>query len=361
MRRLDNFRRFLILGLSGPVIALNAWILSQVFHYFEHLFTIVTIAAMLAFLLNYGVRFFERAHFSRVQAVGLILLVALSLLAILGVTLVPIVVQQITQLLQGIPGWLESGRRHLEWLDRLNQSRRLPVDLTRLGDQINTRIESQVQILLGQFPGFAIVTLSRLLDTILIVVLAFYMLLYGDRLWEGLFNLVPPRIGIALSESLRINFQKFFTSQLLLGLFMVVALTPIFLFLQLNFGLLFALLIGASELIPFVGATLGIGLVTLLVMLQNFGLAVQVATSAIIMQQIKDNLIAPRLMGGFIGLNPIWIFIALLAGAQIAGLLGVVLSVPIAGTIKSSIEALRALNQPPTINTEVVPTNSSQP
>jgi len=40
------------------------------------------------------------------------------------------------------------------------------------------------------------------------------------------------------------------------------------------------------------------------------------------MQQIKDNLLAPRLMGNFTGLNPIWIFIALLMGAQIAGFLG---------------------------------------
>jgi predicted PurR-regulated permease PerM len=40
------------------------------------------------------------------------------------------------------------------------------------------------------------------------------------------------------------------------------------------------------------------------------------------MQQIKDNLIAPRLIGGFIGLNPIWIFISLLMGAEIAGFLG---------------------------------------
>lgn len=191
MGRLDYFRQFLLMGLSIPIVALKVWILSQVFRYFEHLITTVMIAAILAFLLNYGVRFFERARFSRVQAVGLVLLVALTLLMILGTTLVPILIQQITQLLQGIPNWLDESRRNLEWLDSFNRSRRLPLDLTRLGDQINARIENQVQIILGQFPGFAIVTLSRLLNTILIIVLAFYMLLYGDRL-----NLLPP--GLAL-------------------------------------------------------------------------------------------------------------------------------------------------------------------
>lgn len=142
---------------------------------------------------------------------------------------------------------------------------------------------------------------------------------------------------------------------------MVVALTPVFLFFKVSFGLLFALLIGASELIPFIGATLGISVVTLLVVLEDFGLAVQVAIAAVVMQQIKDNLIAPRLVGNCIGLNPIWIFIALLVGAQIAGLLGVILSIPLSGTIKGTIEALRAMNQPQTINTEAVPTTPSQP
>ena len=58
------------------------------------------------------------------------------------------------------------------------------------------------------------------------------------------------------------------------------------------------------------------------------------------MQQIKDNLLAPKLMGEFIGLNPIAILICLLTGGQIAGLLGVIVSVPIAGTIKGTIDLM---------------------
>ena len=71
------------------------------------------------------------------------------------------------------------------------------------------------------------------------------------------------------------------------------------------FALLFALLIGLAQLIPFIGATLGIGLVTVLVMLNNFWLGLQVAFAATIMQQLKDNVLAPRLMGEFIGLDPL--------------------------------------------------------
>jgi predicted PurR-regulated permease PerM len=60
------------------------------------------------------------------------------------------------------------------------------------------------------------------------------------------------------------------------------------------------------------------------------------------MQQVKDNLLAPRLLGNFIGLNPIWIFVAILMGYEIAGLLGTLVAVPIAGTIKGTFDAIKS-------------------
>lgn len=352
MRRSANLQRLLILGLSGPIIALNIWVLSQIFRYFEHLFAVLTIAAILAFLLNYAVRIFERFRLSRAQAVIVVLLLTLTFLAVVGVTLVPILVDQSVQLLKNIPDWLQESNQNLDYLDTWAKNRRLPLDLKGFSHRVSVRVENQVQALAGQAFGVALGTVSGLIDVVFVVVLAFYMLLYGDRLWFGLINLLPSQIGLPLSESLRLNFQNYFLAQLILGLFMVATLTPIFLILKIPYALLFALLIGVAELIPFIGATLGIGLVTILVMLQDFWLAIRVLSAAIFMQQIKDNFLAPKLMGDFTGLNPIWIFIALLMGGQIAGLLGVILSVPLAGTIKDTIDTIRRLRQPPVITTE---------
>jgi len=133
------------------------------------------------------------------------------------------------------------------------------------------------------------------------------------------------------------------------------------LIMEVPFALLFALLIGIGELIPFIGATLGIGLVTLLVMLNNFWLAIRVAIAAIVMQQIKDNILAPRLMGEFIGLNPILIFVALLVGFKVAGVLGVIIAVPLAGTIKGTLDAIGLLYQSQVIATETVSDEPSNP
>lgn len=356
MRRRRSFhtQRLLILGLIGPIAALNIWLLGQVLYYFEHLVTVLIVSAILAFLLNYPVRWFERIRIKRTGAVVIVLLSTVTVFSVLALTLVPILLDQTNQLLIKIPGWLEASRQNLDFWDEWARQRNLPVDLRGFGGKLSLQIESQIQAYASQALGLAIGTVSGLIDTILIIVLAFYMLLYGDRVWQGLIHQFPPQIGVPLSDSLRQNFHNFFLSQILLALFMAGSLIPLFLALKVPFTLLFALIIGLAELIPFIGAALGIGLVTILVMFQSVWLAFQVALAAVILQQIRDNLLAPKIMGDFTGLNPIWIFIALLVGLQIAGLLGVVIAVPIAGTIKGTIDAIRLSNQKPVIVTETV-------
>jgi predicted PurR-regulated permease PerM len=342
MRRFPtNIQNLLLIGLGFPIIGLNLWVLSQFFRYFEHLVTVLTIAALIAFLLNYPVRILERLHFRRVPAIIGVLLITVTLLTILGVTVVPNAIDQTTELVKQVPEWIRASNENINAWEEWGKRKGLQLDFNVLRSQINAKIDTQLQIIGTQAVGLAVGTLSGVIDTLSIIVLSIYMLLYGDRLWLGIVKILPDRIGIPLSESLRLNFQNFFISQLILGTFMASILTPIFFFLQVPFSLSFAIFIGAAELIPFIGASLGIGLVTILIMLKNFGLGISVLIASIIMQQIKDNLLAPKLMGEFIGLNPITILICLLAGGQIAGLLGVIVSVPIAGTIKGTIDLIR--------------------
>ncbi|HEY9643329.1 MAG TPA: AI-2E family transporter [Coleofasciculaceae cyanobacterium] len=338
MKLSELFRRYLLYGLSGPVIALNLWVLGQLFDYFEGILTFTILSAVLALILNYIVRFFQRIGFNRTQAVLLVLSLFLIGLITVGVTLIPIVIDQATQILQGLPRLLEAGDRNLAWLQQLISDRDLPFDL----NQIVTQATTQIQGILGLLPELAVNTLGQLFATIFLIVLAFYMLLYGDRFWRGLISLLPETLGHALSTSLQQQFHQFFLSQLLLSLMMVLFLLPIFLALQIRFSLLFALLIGFFEIIPLFGATIGIGLVTLLALgIQGYWTAAQVIISGIFFQQITDNVIAPRIRGDFTGLNPIWVVIALLIGFRVAGFLGVVLAMPIAATIKSTIEVMR--------------------
>lgn len=336
-------RRYLLYGLSGPIIVLNLWVLGIIFKYFEGLITFVILSAVLALILNYLVRVFQRLGCTRTQAVLVVLTLVLLLLVVLGFTLIPIVIDQATQVLQRLPDLLELGDRNLTWLQRLIEKHRLPFDLNQIVHQLTI----QVQGIVGLLPEFAINTVGQIFTTIFLIVLSFYMLLYGDHFWKGLIKLLPAKLAKALSQSLQQQFHQFFLSQLLLALVMVLFMVPTFLVLQIKFGLLFALLIGIFEIIPLFGATIGIALVTLLVLgLQGAWAALQVVVAGVIFQQVTDNVIAPRLRGDFTGLNPIWIVIALLIGGRVAGFTGVVLAMPIAASIKSTIETMQAAERP---------------
>ncbi len=339
-RSTRDLRRLLYFGLLFPLVALNVWMFGVVLTYFQQLVTLLIVSAILAFLLDYPVRTFERMQIPRTIGIIIVLLATVTSLGVVGVTVIPILIDQSAQLFKNFPNWLEAGKAHGIALESWVKLRNLPIDLQGFSGRLSGQIESQSQELAKQALGFAIGTLSSFVDAMLVIVMAFYMLLYGGQLWNGLIALFPHPFGKAFSVALRLNFHNFFLSQFVLALFMTVTLIPVFLILKVPYALLFALLIGIAELIPFIGAALGIGLVSGLVLLQDFWLSVWVGAAATVLQQIRDNVIAPKLMGDFTGLNPIWIFVSLLLGLKIAGLLGVFIAVPIAGTVKATIDAL---------------------
>jgi predicted PurR-regulated permease PerM len=98
-----------------------------------------------------------------------------------------------------------------------------------------------------------------------------------------------------------------------------------------------------------------------LVALRDVGQALQLLAVALIIQQIVENGIAPRVLGSVTGLNPFWVLISLLTGARIGGLLGVVVAVPMAVMIKEAIAAVRSLPATENENLSLPPVKSHFP
>lgn len=335
------FARFMAIALLAPLLVLNAWAISSIFYYFHSLIVILVAASLLAFLLNYPVSWMERQGARREQVAILVFLLALSVLLALGVTLVPLVLTQAQQLVVRLPEWIDSGRYQLMLLNQWADNQGFPINLDALVVQINDRLKGQLQAIAGQVLNLAVVTVTSLLDFVLTMVLAFYLLQHGDQLWLSLIQWLPARIQKPFSQTLRLSFQNFFIGQLIFGICMGSALTAIFLWLKVPFGLLFGITIGIMALVPF-GGTVGIAITTLLVALQDFWLGSRVLIAAVIVQQILDNLVAPRILGSVTGLNPVWVLISVLTGARVGGLLGVIVAVPTAVVIKTALSALRS-------------------
>lgn len=345
---LSPLSRLLAIALAAPLTVLNAWAFSEIFGYFRSLFVILLAASLLAFLLNYPASWLENRGVKRGQAAILVFLGALLILVGVGVTLVPLAFTQAQQLVARLPELIDSGQRQLMMLNEQVDSMGLPISLDGLIIQINDRLKGNLQNIAGRTLNLAVnltvLTVVKLLDVLLTIVVTFYLLLHGNDIWVSLIEWLPTRIQKPFSKTLRLSFQNYFTGQIILSTCMAFGLTSIFLLLKVPFGLLFGLTVGLMALVPF-GGSVGIGLVTFLVALQNIGLAFQVLAAALIVQQIVENLVAPRVLGSVTGLNPFWVFISILTGARVGGLLGVIIAVPTAAVIKEALVAVRSVRK----------------
>lgn len=343
-KSLNPLARLLLIIFSAPLLVLNGWALSTIFGYFESLFVVILIASLLSFLLNYPVRWLVSQGAVRGQAALLVFLFSLTALLAVGVTLIPLAIVQAQQLVTRLPEWIDSGQRQLVSLNDYVDQFGFPLSLDGLIIQVNDKLKSELQAIAGQVVNlavsFTVVTVVRLLDVLLVVILTFYLLQHSDEVWSSLVTWLPQKLQEPFTRTLRESFQNYFIGQIVLAICMAVGLTSTFLLLKVPFGLLFGLTVGFMALVPF-GGTVGIATVTLLVALQNIGLALQVLAGAVIVQQIVENLIAPRVLGSFTGLNPFWVFIALLTGVRVGGLLGVIVAVPSAVVVKEILLAVR--------------------
>lgn len=359
--------RLLMAGLSAPILVLNFWAMASIAKFFGALIGIIVVASLLAFLLNYPVNWCVEHNLKREPASIIIFLLALSVLLGLGITLFPLAYAQVQQLAVRLPDWIESGRQQLIVLGLEAQERGINLNLDVITAQIMDRLQGQIQSLTKSLVNLTLGTVSSLFESAIAIlittILTFYLLQHGDELWKSLIEWLPESKQKPISRLLRLSFQNYFIGQLILGICMASALIPTFLVLKVPFGLLFGLTIGTMALIPF-GGTVGIISVTFLVALQNIWLGLKVLAAAAIVQQVLENLVAPRVLGSVTGLNPVWVFISVLVGAKTGGLVGVVIAVPMAVVAKTGLMnlrsqiALQASDSPSETTIEIVPTAS---
>jgi predicted PurR-regulated permease PerM len=344
---LGPLARLLVLTLGAPLMVLNARALSAIFGYFQSLFVIILLAAVLAFLLNYPVVWLAQRGIKRFLAATFVFLITLVVFTAVGVILVPLAFNQAQQLVARLPEWLDSGQRQLMLLDQKVELFGLPISFDGIITQINSRLAVELQNLAGSTLNLAlnltVFTVVRILDVLLTVILTFYLLLHTEDIWQSVIGWLPSRVQQPFSQTLRRSFQNYFLGQLISATCMALGLVSGFLLLKVPFGLLFGLTVGLMALIPF-GGSVGITLVTFLVALRDIGLALQLLVVALVIQQIVENGIAPRVLGSVTGLNPFWVLISLLTGARVGGLLGVIVAVPSAVMIKEALNAVRSLS-----------------
>jgi predicted PurR-regulated permease PerM len=323
--------RFLLLFACG-------WALLTLFSYFEYVITTFTFAAVLALLLNYPARYLER-FIGRGASLAVVIVLSLILMVVVVAGLGVTIVGQVQQLANAIVNTFNSSADPLTRLEDFLTARRIRIDLEPVQQQATELARNTIGFILGSLPSF----LGSYVTFIVIVVVAFFMLADGGRIWGLLIKFLPAAQRVRFSQSVQSNFAGFFQGQLLIALFLGTASFVVFTLLEIPFALVLALTVALFDLIPGIGATLGVGLVCLTVLVQGDWVAtLKLFAACIALQQIQDNFIAPRVMQSTVNLNPVIVFFALLVGARIGGLIGVFLAVPVAGVVVSLLDVEEA-------------------
>jgi predicted PurR-regulated permease PerM len=262
----------------------------------------------------------------------------MAIIAGIGITASVVVLSQGQQLIESLITFSNSLIPLLERADSFFRSRNIQLNLNVIQEQFRDQILSSLGVGIGYSLTTIRIFFANFVNLILIAVVAFFMLLDGERLWSIILKFVPEHLQNRFTVVIKRKFLGFFQGQLLLMLFLTTATFIVFLVLNVPFPLLLAVIAGFFDIIPGIGATLGVSIVVLILLSQSVWQAVQALIACIIIQQIQDNFIAPRIMQNSLNINPVVIFFALLVGARVAGLLGIFIAIPITGVIVSLFE-----------------------
>jgi predicted PurR-regulated permease PerM len=334
---LNQLLKWLIFTLLFPLVFLNGWLAFFLVKNFQPVVTILILATLLAFVLNYPVTILQKRGVKRGYAVALVFISALIIIVAFGITLVPIVLEQFNEMVKVLPHWIDSSEKKLQILNNWFFRHKLNVNLSQLLTQVTDQLPNELEFVTDKLLSIIRDAIDSVSDALIIIVLTFYLLLDGPRIWEGIFKKLPGRFTQQVSQSIQQNFQNYLIGQVSLALLMGASLTLLFLAFQVQFALLFGLGVGLLSLIPF-GDVVSLVVITFIIATHDFWLAAKVFAVAVVIDQLIDQAIAPRLLGKFTGLRPIWVLISLLVGTNIGGVLGLLIAVPVAGFIKDAAD-----------------------
>ncbi|HKP53556.1 MAG TPA: AI-2E family transporter [Chloroflexia bacterium] len=215
-----------------------------------------------------------------------------------------------------------------------------PADLSeRINEGLSTYFENGEAI---HFIGEMVI---RVLDTILVIMVSLYLLLDGKRLGAYLLKFVPAesraRTGYVAGR-IHTVLGIYLRGQLfLIGIMSLVS----FLVLQFVFNVPFALPLGIMtgflEIIPLLGPAIAAGIAGLVALsAHGLGAAIGVVIAFTILRQLEDHLIMPFVVGRAVHLHPVITIFSVLAGGAMAGILGMLLAIPVAAAIKIIIDFL---------------------
>lgn len=319
----------LSIAIALLLAAALLWALSHV----TRIIVIVIAAALVAYIASPAVTFVAR-WMPRLLAAILVYVVFLAVIGILGTLLVRQFVPQLTELVQNFPS--EVGRFQ-QWLAEKEQDLGHPGILSSQLSGLQSSVSgTSLAAGVGGVVGVVGKVTDVLTNIVLVLVISLYFVLDGSRFWAGTKALVPAKHSskVAFIETqLNRVIGGYIRGQLTLALIIGFSVGVGMLLLGVHFAVVLGVMGFFFELIPMIGPVLIGVLCVLVAAFQGFPLVLWVLLFYVALQLVESNVLGPRISGEAVGLHPAASILALITGAELFGLGGAVLAVPLAGLL----------------------------
>ena len=297
----------------------------------------VLIAILFAALIDPFADWFAKRNVPRALAVLIVYLLIAALVILIGFWLVPGVGSQVFQLFE----FVSSPKGFLfQLLDRIQTftaqyglQENVRSALESLQSSVSSSVSSVFTTVRGVFGAVAAL--------FVILVLTFYMVVEEAAARRLFKNLAPEEYQPFLSQlfaRMQSKVGAWLRAQLFLGLIIGVAVYIGLSILGVHYALLLAIFAGVLEFVPYIGPILSIIPALIISSAQSPMLAVFVLVLYLVIQQIENHLLVPKVMQKVTGLNPVVSIIALLLGIKLGGFVGVVLSIPLTAMASVALE-----------------------
>ena len=320
------------------------WLLGRLWHQVLLFFIALLIAAALDPLLLR----LERRGWPRGLAVALMMAAFVGIIALLLTLVVPPVIQQGERLAENLPGYAEDLQGMLkgyptvqEWLQQnANQT---------AGDP---------KAIFGGVLSFGTGIFSGIASLLILIALTVYLLLDGPRLFAWLTGSLSPARAVK-AERMRRDISHV-VGAYVRGQLIVSTLFGVFTYITLSLAgtpepLLLAVLAAFLDAIPLVGATLATVPAVLLTLTVSLPAALVVLAIYIVYQQTENYVIIPRVFRGALQIPSLVVLVAVIVGSGLLGIVGALLSLPVAAAIPAVARAWREVMPPPEIGPTAEP------
>lgn len=314
------------------------------------------IGAGIAFILSLPMGFIEKnirkidkkdrlGKWKRPISLILTLVLFVAIIAIVVILIIPAVKDAAIKIMDTIPAFLVTVADMLEQADipadeLLTWINEMTINWSAIGQKVLEFLKNWSTGFLASTVGVVSSVVGVVADGVVSFIFAIYILCAKENLYRQfkmiLYAFVPERISdevVRIGKLTHRTFANFFAGQCLeaciLGGMFVVTMT----IFRIPYAMLIGVLIAVTALIPIFGAFIGCGVGAFLILMVDPMKALFFLILFLILQQIEGNLIYPKVVGGSVGLPSIWVLVAVSVGASVAGVVGMILFIPMFSVI----------------------------